>query len=308
MKVLTIDCHYLFPEFAAAYLIIEKGRAILIENNTEHSIRLIERALLDHGLGLEHIDHFIVTHAHLDHAGASGKWMEMCPHASLVAHPKAIEHLVKPVRLIEGVKSVYGEERFRDWYGGVQAVSPDRTRAMQEGEILEWRGLKLEFIHTRGHANHHCCIIERSSDVIFTGDTFGLCYPVLQSRGLFIFPTTSPTGYEPQAAIASVRRIAEMGLKTAYLTHFGALDRISEAAVQLIQDLEFSKKTVEDAAAAAILKDRLARYCFDRLETYFRRRIQVARLNWDAAKKLLALDIELNAAGMAHAVGYVGKT
>lgn len=308
MKVHTIDCDYLFPEFAAAYLVVENGRAVLIENNTEHCIPKIQKALSDVGVTFDQIDHVIVTHAHLDHAGASGKLMQLCPNATFVSHPKAIQHLVDPKRLIDGVKAVYGEQRFQELYGGVKAVPSERSRAMADGEILQWQGVRFQFIHTRGHANHHCCIIEPKSQTVFTGDTFGLRYPALQANGLFILPTTSPTGYEPEQAISTVQRIAALGMEKAYLTHFGLLEEIDEAAKQLTADLEFSKTVVEEAAVSNTPKEFLQKYCFERLEHYLQRRIQAVGLDWESSWRLLALDLELNAAGMAHAVGYLRKS
>src|SRR3989338_8523399 len=219
MEIHTIDCDYLHPQFAAAFLIVKNGRAILIENNTEKCIPQIEHRLERLGLGFEAIDYLFVTHAHLDHAGASGHLMERCPVAQFRAHPKAIRHLAEPSKLVEGVRGVYGRERFDQWYGTIIPIPRNRSVGVEDGEAIEWQGLEFEFLHTRGHANHHCCIFEPSSKTVFTGDTFGLCYPSLQGKGLFIFPTTSPTGFEPAEAIKSIRRIVGLKPQVAYLTH-----------------------------------------------------------------------------------------
>ena len=64
----VIDCGYFGPEIAAAFLLVEGGRAAFIETNTAHAVPLFLRALEDQGLTPEQVDYVIVTHAHLDHA------------------------------------------------------------------------------------------------------------------------------------------------------------------------------------------------------------------------------------------------
>src|SRR5207249_2808378 len=85
----TVDCHYIEPGKAAAYLLVEGDRAAFIDNNTTHAVPLLLQALEDHGLSPEQVDYLIVTHIHLDHAGATAEMAEYCPNAMVLAHPKA---------------------------------------------------------------------------------------------------------------------------------------------------------------------------------------------------------------------------
>src|SRR5262249_54286000 len=148
------------------------------------------------GLGPEAVDYLIVTHVHLDHAGGSSLLMRECPNARLLAHPRAIPHLVDPSKLVASARQGYGDAEFEKLYGRIDPIEAGRVRAMDDGSRLGWAGAELEFLHTRGHANHHFCILLSESGKprsIFTGDSFGLAYPELQQSGLFIFPSTSPT-------------------------------------------------------------------------------------------------------------------
>ncbi|MBI1860479.1 MAG: MBL fold metallo-hydrolase [Deltaproteobacteria bacterium] len=302
MNVITIDCDYIAGEFAAAYLIHQNGRAILVENNTEKCIPAIEGALTKAGLSFASLDYLFITHAHLDHAAASGRLLQLAPQATLCGHPKALSHLVNPAKLVEAVRHVYGDKRFDELYGGVVPVPTDRASPFGDGQTLTWQGLTFEFIHTRGHANHHACIIERASRVIFTGDTFGLRYPALQSNGLFIIPTTSPTGYEPDEALKSVERIRSGGYAGAYLTHFGLLTDIAEAAQQLKSDLEFSRDCVNRVAGSQTSEEELQKVFYDELKDHWEKRALATGLNWEGpVSQLLELDLDLNAAGMAVA-------
>ena len=79
----------------------------------------------------------------------------------------------------------------------------------------------LRVCHTRGHANHHFVVHDPARDTVYTGDTFGLVYPRLQRAGRFAYPSTSPTDFDAEAALASVDRVLALGTRSACLTHFG---------------------------------------------------------------------------------------
>jgi len=89
--IITIDCHYLDqPEFAAAYLMTEGEEAAFIDNNTNHALPRLLRALDDAGLSPQQVRYLIVTHVHLDHAGATSALAKACPNAVVLAHPRAV--------------------------------------------------------------------------------------------------------------------------------------------------------------------------------------------------------------------------
>ncbi|MCX5794833.1 MAG: MBL fold metallo-hydrolase [Elusimicrobia bacterium] len=299
--VFTIDCQYLHPRYAASYLLVEGGRALFVDNNTARAVPLLLERLGQEGLTPEQVDYAIVTHAHLDHAAGSRALVDACPNATLLAHHKAAGHIIDPTRLIASAKKVYGEKAFDELYGAVAGVPESRVRSMQDGEVLRWGGRELTFLHTRGHANHHVCVYDPASGGIFTGDAFGLAYPDLQKGGLFVFPSTSPTGFQPAEARASIERILKTGAQRAFLPHFGELGELPAAAEQLFEHLDFSARLLEDAVHSGVNDAELAGFCEAALREHFRsalERLGIAQAKtWD----MLKLDIELNAAGIAHA-------
>src|SRR5689334_19071829 len=123
---ITIDCQYLYPEFAAAYLVIEGQEALFIENNTAHATPLLIQALKKEGLELNQVKYLIVTHIHLDHSGGSYSLLNACPNATLLAHPRAAPHLIDPSKLIKSAKKVYGEAAFEELYGEVKPIAAER--------------------------------------------------------------------------------------------------------------------------------------------------------------------------------------
>ena len=194
----TIDCDYLYPRYAAAYLRIAGDEAAFIEANTGHAAPRLLDTLARSALRPEQVRWVIVTHVHLDHAGGASALMRACPNATLLAHPRAVRHLVDPSKLVASATAVYGAERFRELYGNVDPIDAARVRALDDGESVALGDCDLRFVHTRGHANHHFVVHDPALDAVFTGDAFGLSYPALQRAGRFAFPSTSPDRLRPR--------------------------------------------------------------------------------------------------------------
>ena len=304
MKVVTIDCQYLFPRYAASYLVTDGERALVVDNNTTHSVPLILKALKEEGLTPEKVDYLIVTHVHLDHAGGSSALLRECPNAKLLAHPRAVPHLVDPSKLISSARKVYGDEKFEKLYGWIDPIAAERVRAMEDGEVLSWQWMALQFLHTRGHANHHFCISFSEGGrprYVFTGDAFGLAYPDLQKAGLFVFPSTSPTDFDAGQARLSIDRIQGIGAPVAYPTHFGPVREIAEAARQLKEGIDFSEALLQEAVQSEEADDKLDKFCETRVRAHFLELFKRRGMSWDKkAQELLDLDMELNGAGIAH--------
>ena len=301
-SVQLIDCNYLQPQFEGAYLMTEGSRAAFIENNTAHAVPLLLRALEDRQIKPSQVDYLIITHVHLDHAGGSSRLMNACPSAVLLAHPRAVPHLIDPSRLVASAKKVYGEKRFADLYGAIEAIPAERVRAVEDGETLRWAGRDLHFFHTRGHANHHFCVYDPASRGVFTGDSFGLAYPGMQKRGLFIFPSTSPTDFNAAEAIASVKKIRDCGADRAYLTHFGKIDDLPEAARQLETHLGFCADLLERAQNSGLPHEEWRRYCLNEFEVYFKTLCRkTGWIDYREISDLMKLDLEVNAMGIAYA-------
>mgnify|MGYP000879203991 CR=1 FL=1 len=295
----TIDCHYVAPELAAAYLREEGGEVAFIEVNTSLAVPRLLEALRAAGLTPEQVKFIIVTHVHLDHAGGTSALLAHCPNATVLAHPRAARHLIDPSRLVKSARQVYGDEAFDALYGTIGAIDAQRVQALEDGETRTLGGATLRFLHTRGHANHHFVVHDESMNVVFTGDTFGLVYPLLQGQGRFAFPSTSPTDFDGRAALESVRRIMALKPASVALTHFGRFEDVGVIGEQLERALVFSSQLFEEGRQSGDEQGTL--------EQRFRWQLEAAlleRLGFtpDAQqKKLLHFDVELNAQGLAFA-------
>lgn len=301
----TIDTGYMGREgFAAAYLVREGARAAFVETNANRAVPRLLAALEADGLTPRAVEYVIITHVHLDHAGGASALMAACPNATLLAHPRAAPHVIDPAKLVKSAQAVYGESEFREMYGEIRPVPAERVRIMQDNETLEFGQRTLTFLHTRGHANHHFCVLDSGSNAIFTGDSFGLVYPELQRDGLFAFPSTSPTDFDAGEAKRSLDRILATGAERAFPTHFGEQRELEAIAAQLHRQLDVYGALADEAFESELQSDAIGELCQKRVRALFNELLAEHGLDGDSAtRELLETDIDLNAQGVAFSVG-----
>lgn len=302
-EIRTIETGYTGRDgFAAAYLMREGDRAAFVETNTNRAVPRLLSALEAEGLGPDTVEYVIITHVHLDHAGGASALMEACPNATLLAHPRAAPHVIDPAKLVKSAQAVYGEDEFHKMYGEIRPVPAERVRIMQDGETLSFGERTLTFLHTRGHANHHFCVLDSHSG-IFTGDSFGLVYPALQSDGLFAFPSTSPTDFDAPEAKRSLDRILATGAERAFLTHFGEQRELQAIAAELHRQLDIYGALADEAFESDLDSDAIEELCQKRVRALFDELLAGHGLAGDkAVRELLETDMDLNAQGVAFSV------
>ncbi|MBA2721562.1 MAG: MBL fold metallo-hydrolase [Methylibium sp.] len=293
----AIDTGFVRPRFDAAYLVVEAGRAAYIDTGTNNALPRLLGALDARGVAREAVDYLIVTHVHLDHAGAAGSLMQHLPNARLVVHPRGARHMIDPSVLLAGVCAVYGEETATRDYGVLQPIAAERVLQTSDGMVLELAGRPLLFIDTPGHARHHHCIWDEASRGWFTGDTFGLSYPEFEaSRGRYLLPTTPPTQFEPQALKASVARLLERDPACMYVTHYGRVTDVPRLARLMCEQIDAMVALAQPLHGAPERHQRLVQG----LTALYRERLRAQGSALDDAQidVLLGMDVELNAQGV----------
>lgn len=243
--ITAVDAEHLYPGHAAVHLIQDSGRAAFVDVGTNLSVPYLLQALRELQIPPAAVDYLLLTHVHLDHAGGAGALLRELPHARAYVHPRGAPHLIKPHKLIAGSKLVYGEERFAREYGELVPLPAERVHEVQDGERLTLGARTLELIHTPGHALHHYAVIDAAHESIFPGDTFGISYRALDTaQGAFIFPTTTPTQFDPQQLVASIDRMLEYRPESMYLMHFSRVTDVARLG-------EWLKRQVLELAALA---------------------------------------------------------
>ena len=295
--IYAIDAEYLYSGHAAAHLIVDSGRAAFVDVGTNDSVPYLLAALAELGIARESVDHLLLTHVHLDHAGGAGALMRELPNARAVLHPRGAPHMIDPSRLIAGSKAVYGAERFAQLYGELVPIPRERVHLAADGERVRLGNRTLELIHTPGHAMHHYAVVDAAHASIFSGDTFGISYPPLATaRGSFITPSTVPTQFDPEQHLASIDRMVSYHPESIYLMHFSRVTGVPRLAgllkEQIPQLVAIARRHAHDPArAAAIRADMLA------LWIALARR-EGSTLDEGALEGALANDLELNTQGL----------
>lgn len=222
--IFAFDSGYVRPLLAAIHMVVERGRVAFIDTGNNQSLLVALEVLKRLGLSSDAVDWVALTHVHLDHAGGAGSFMRAFPKASLAVHPRGARHMADPEKLLAGVAAVYGAEYVERVYGEILPIPEHRIVALEDEESFFLAGRKFRCLDTPGHARHHMCIVDEATGGVFTGDTFGLSYRETDVGGQpFLFPTTTPTQFDPDALERSIRRIVCLAPPAVYLTHYGRL-------------------------------------------------------------------------------------
>lgn len=296
--VFTIDTGFQRPMFDAAYLMVENGRAAFVDTGTNHAVPRLLSVLDFLGLRTDQVDWVIPTHVHLDHAGGVGLLMRSLPQARVAVHPRGARHMIDPAALYDGALAVYGEAEMQRSYGSLLGVEADRVLSTSDGLTLDLAGRPLLVADTPGHARHHHCIWDERSRSWFTGDTFGLSYREFDTaRGPWIIPTSTPVQFDPEALRTSIERLIRQAPLHMQLTHYGRISDLPRLTEMLLEHLD---ATVAIGLALRAEPDRHARIKQD-LALLYRRSLRThgCLLAEACIDDLLAMDVELNAQGLA---------
>ncbi|HEX7665422.1 MAG TPA: MBL fold metallo-hydrolase, partial [Polyangiaceae bacterium] len=288
----------ILPKFTACYLRTAGDECAFIEAHTAHALPRLLHELEKQGKTPEQVKYIVVTHAHLDHASGVGALAEACPKAIVVAHPRTAKHMIDPRKLVEGATAVYGKERFTELYGEMKPIAKERVKSLEDGESIELGGAKLTAWHTYGHAFHHFVVDDPATDTVYTGDTFGLVYPALQHFGRFAIPSTSPTGFHAEEARKSIAKVLSLGRRFVAPTHFDAYEDKDVIARELSHWIDRCDAWVQEHTKSGEPADVVQK----KLEAQWTAALHETAPHFGPDEmKILALDIELNSQGLAHA-------
>lgn len=294
----AIDSEFIRPHATSVHLIIERGRAAIVDTGSNHAVPVVLEALAEKGLAPGDVDYVVLTHIHLDHAGGAGLLMTRLPNARLTVHPRGARHIADPRRLIEGTIAVYGEEAARRLYGDIVPVPAGRIIETPHEARVSLNGRELRFIDTPGHARHCVCIVDGRTGHIFAGDTFGLSYRELDVDGkCFIFPTTSPVQFDPPTLHRSIDVLASYGPDAIYVTHYSQVRDIPRLAADLHRLLYAHERLALEAKDMGAARHERMREGITRLAIEESKR-QGWTLSEDRLLEVLGVDIELNAQGL----------
>lgn len=157
----------------------------------------------------------LLTHIHLDHAGAAGALVRRFPELEVYVHESGVDHLADPSKLLASAARLYGDEMERLW-GEVAPVPRRNLRPLAGGETV--RGFAVR--HTPGHARHHVSYLDPGGGDAFVGDVAGVAIP----PSSLVVPPTPPPDIDLGAWESSLEVLREASPARLRLTHFGTVE------------------------------------------------------------------------------------
>lgn len=216
------------PRLIAVYVIQTTDGLVLIDTGPGSTLPRLEAGLRELGLNPAEIRHLVLTHIHLDHAGASGSLLESHPEARLYVHEVGAPHMIDPGRLISSASRIYGALMDPLW-GDFLPCPEERVVALSGGDTIQIADLRLDVVYTPGHASHHVSFHEPERNVVFTGDVAGVKVP--PSR--LVWPPTPPPDIDVAAWHESVALLRELDPDQLYIAHFGPVADVNQTLDQL---------------------------------------------------------------------------
>jgi glyoxylase-like metal-dependent hydrolase (beta-lactamase superfamily II) len=196
----------------------------------------------------------LLTHIHLDHAGAAGALVERFPELEVWVHAKGAPHLVDPTRLLASAARIY-RDRLVPLWGRVIPVPERNLRVLDGGETIHVAGRDLAVEYTPGHASHHVVYFDQSDGTAYVGDVAGVRIP---PKDHTVAPTPPPD-IDVETWARSVDTVAEWQPERLCLTHFGYADdpqaQLGRLLEALARQLEYAQlgdlESFQEALAAA---------------------------------------------------------
>ena len=224
----------------------------LVDPGPSTGLAGLQKGLATLGASLADVRGLLLTHIHLDHAGASGTIVRQRPEIRVFVHERGAPHMIDPSRLLESAGRLYAGDLGRLW-GEVAPVPAANVQVLKGGERLDVDGRHIDVLYTPGHASHHVSYFDAHTGSAFVGDTGGIrLAPASPPRGdepgarapaglrprpAGIVPPTPPPDIDLQAWSESIARIRGWNATRLYLTHYGAVDRPHEHLAALEEQL-----------------------------------------------------------------------
>jgi len=214
----TLDLNFLgIPNTIASYLIPHAHGAVLVECGSGSTLEALKSALGTHGLSPSDITDVLVSHIHLDHAGAAGWFARQG--ARIHVHHVGAPHLINPEKLLRSASRIYGDQMDFLW-GEFLPVPEDKISILYDNDEIEIEGLVFRALDTPGHAFHHMAY--RFEDICIAGDVGGVRMYSPGSAHLRI--PTPPPEFHIEKWHESIARLAKEEIAFIAPTHFGIFD------------------------------------------------------------------------------------
>ena len=207
----------------AAALLESSGHRAIIDPGPESTYATLRERLHSRGLSVAQLDAILLTHIHLDHAGASGSLVRENPRLVVYVHTRGAPHMIDPSRLLASAARLW-PDNLHQLFGETLPVPKENLRMLEGGETLTLGARKLDVAYTPGHASHHVSYFDAAQGVAFVGDTTGIRI----DNGTYILPATPPPDISLEIWESSFATILARRPSRLFLTHFGYVESPAE--------------------------------------------------------------------------------
>jgi glyoxylase-like metal-dependent hydrolase (beta-lactamase superfamily II) len=209
----------------AAHVIKTDQGSILVDCGPESTITNLYSEL--ERVGVHNLKYLLLTHIHLDHAGAAGRLAREL-NLTVFVHARGAKHLIDPTRLLASAQQIFGSRMTEIW-GHIESVK--NLEILNGGELLELCGLQILALYTPGHAVHHLAF--QLEDSIFAGDVAGV-----RIGDLPAVPPTPPPDINLEDWRTSIELLQSRAAKSLYIAHFGRFDDVAIHLVMLLENID----------------------------------------------------------------------
>ena len=230
MKLHILDTHFQgMAQVTAVYLVVGPEGPVLVESGPGSTLPAVLKALDGHGFGPADIRHVLLTHIHLDHAGAAGWWARQG--AQIYVHHVGAPHLIDPSKLLASATRIYGDRMDTLW-GEFLAAPAGKVTPLHDGDTVRAGGMTFTALDTPGHAYHHHTYLltdDNGRRIAFTGDAAGVRLPQFDVVDL----PAPPPEFHLETWLGTLDRLEAAAAGVIYPTHFGPIHDIHGHLSQL---------------------------------------------------------------------------
>ena len=217
----AIDLHWVgHPRSIASALLRDGSTTAIIDPGPASTLSTLRQELETRGLRIADLHFILLTHIHLDHAGATGALVRENPRIQVYVHQRGAAHLVDPSKLLHSASRLYGSE-MQTLYGDFRPVPQENLRILEGGETLTVGSRRFSVLYTPGHASHHVTYFDSSDGTAFVGDSAGISI----NGHAYVLPATPPPDINFEIWEASLEAIAQLHAQRLFLTHFSFAEK-----------------------------------------------------------------------------------
>jgi glyoxylase-like metal-dependent hydrolase (beta-lactamase superfamily II) len=246
-KITVLDTNWVgHPRSIAAALLESENHRAIVDPGPESTLATLREQLRTRGFSIADLDAILLTHIHLDHAGATGALVSENPRLSVYVHASGARHMADPAKLLASAGRLWGGE-LSTLFGETLPVPQENLRVLEGAQTLTLGSRKLDVVYTPGHASHHVSYFDDAAGVAFVGDTAGIRI----ENGPYILPATPPPDIDLTLWDQSFTAILARRPERLFLTHYGYSDDPAGHVAEFRERLHHWAVVAEQALASA---------------------------------------------------------